>query len=177
MASLIGKLRCFDSSTVDHRSLRYARALIEITLVKPLPSKLKVRLAEEHDVEIDVQISWNPEIYSSGQSFGHIAVSCPSGLVTVSQPLQFKIPLLHPVLKWVLMSKALSPSSVPKASILAIADPVVIESDVTDSTVCDVPPPVVNEPDVVHPPLVIDSIAALVVADVAAGLVTYVIVE
>lgn len=54
LASLIGDLKCFDYNTEARKSLHYARALIEIKPTKPLPSTLSVRLADGHDVIVDV---------------------------------------------------------------------------------------------------------------------------
>lgn len=76
LASLIGELKCFDASAKARKSLRYARALIEIISTKPLPSKMKVGLAEGLDMEVDVQYSWKSDICSTCQSFGHTSDTC-----------------------------------------------------------------------------------------------------
>lgn len=57
LASLIGKVICYDANTVAWKRLVYAKALIGITPTKPLPSTLRVCLFDGHDAEIRVRYS------------------------------------------------------------------------------------------------------------------------
>jgi hypothetical protein len=106
LACNIGKLKCFDSNTVARDKLVFAKALIEITPDKPLPSSIPVQLAVGHVVDVRVRYGWVPDICTSCQSFGHIDADCVRSVVPDAAP---KIPLPRPPLrKWV-----------PKASLVA----------------------------------------------------------
>lgn len=71
LASLIGKLKCFDANTVARKSLVYTKAMIKITSDRLLPSQLKLHLANGHDAVIEVNYSWKPDICTAYHSFGH----------------------------------------------------------------------------------------------------------
>lgn len=71
LAGLVGNVFYCDSNTVATKWFVYAKALIEISLKRPLRSTLKVRIAEGHDVDVVVRYSWKPDICSSCQSLGH----------------------------------------------------------------------------------------------------------
>lgn len=57
LASLVGKLISFDANTVDWKRLVYAKVLIEVTLNKLLPSKLRVCSAKSLVAVVDVSYS------------------------------------------------------------------------------------------------------------------------
>ena len=57
IASLVGTLKCFDANTVARSRIVYAKALIEITPDKPLPSKLRVCPSDGIVADIDVHYS------------------------------------------------------------------------------------------------------------------------
>lgn len=57
IASLLGKLKCFDANTVARCRIVYAKVLTEIFSDKPLPSKLTVCPADGHATVIDVLYS------------------------------------------------------------------------------------------------------------------------
>jgi hypothetical protein len=99
LACNIGKLICFDSNTVARDKLVYAKALIEISPHRPLPSSIPVQLAVGHVVEVRVRYGWVPDICTTCHSFGHIASACKHSAVSAAVP---KIPLPRPPLrKWV----------------------------------------------------------------------------
>lgn len=81
LASLVGKVKCFDNNTVARKRSVYAKALIVITADKLLPLKLKVRIEEGHEVEAEVQYSWKSDICTSCRSFGHAVTVCRCGAV------------------------------------------------------------------------------------------------
>lgn len=96
LVCLIGKLRCFDANTVARRNLVFARALIEVTPDKPLPTQLKVCI-EEHFYYVDVSYKWNPEICSLCKSFGHVKEKCTASsdnIQTVKVPLPRPPPMI-----------------------------------------------------------------------------------
>lgn len=98
LASLIGEFKCFDANTIAHKNLFYARALIEISPLKLLPSVLKVRIIEGHEMEISVNYSWKLGMCSNCQSFGYIAVKC---LRNSPLSLVDRTPLSRMETKWV----------------------------------------------------------------------------
>lgn len=52
----------FNTNTVARGRIMYYKALIEITLNKPVLSKLKVYPAEGHVAIADVHYGWKPDI-------------------------------------------------------------------------------------------------------------------
>jgi hypothetical protein len=99
IACNVGKLKCFDSNTVARDKLVYAKALIEISPFKPLPSSIPVQLAVGHVVDVRVRYGWVPDICTICHSFGHLDTSCLHSAVSPAPP---KIPLPRPPLRiWV----------------------------------------------------------------------------
>jgi len=52
----------FDSSTIGRKRLVYAKALVDISLLKSLPSSITVRIADGVDAEVIVRYNWK-QIY------------------------------------------------------------------------------------------------------------------
>jgi hypothetical protein len=99
LACNVGKLICFDSNTVARDKLVYAKALIEISPHRPLPSSIPVQLAIGHVVEVRVRYGWVPDICTSCHSFGHVVSACKHSSVAAAAP---KIPLPKPPLRqWI----------------------------------------------------------------------------
>jgi hypothetical protein len=125
LACNVGKLKCFDSSTVARDKLVYAKALIEISPLKPLPTSIPVQLAVGHVADVRVRYGWVPDICSSCHSFGHIASACSRSVISASAP---KIPLPRPPLrKWVpkvTQDASLSTDPNPPISLARPASPV-----------------------------------------------------
>ena len=93
LACNVGKLKCFDSNTVDRDKLMYAKALIEISPSKPLPTSIHVQLAVGHIVEVRVRYGWVPDICTYCHSFGHLARDCLHSETSAAAP---KLPLPRP---------------------------------------------------------------------------------
>lgn len=74
----------------------YAKVLIEITLEKPLPSKLSVRIAKGHVAVVDVHYIWKPEICMACHFFGHIKESRKVMIYGTPLPFSDRVPLPRP---------------------------------------------------------------------------------
>jgi hypothetical protein len=121
LACNIGKLKCFDSNTVARDRLVYAKALIEISPDKPLPTSIPVQLAVGHVVDVRVRYGWVPDICSTCHSFGHIASACVRSVDPYAAP---KIPLPRPPLrKWVPKASSVATASGPSLSLVSPASP------------------------------------------------------
>jgi hypothetical protein len=93
LACNVGKLKCFDSNTVARDKLMFAKALIEISPSKPLPTSIPVQLAVGHVVEVRVRYGWVPDICIFCHSFGHLTLDCHHSVASVAAP---KFPLPRP---------------------------------------------------------------------------------
>lgn len=83
LASLVGKAKCLDTNIMATKRLVYAKSLIEITLDKPMPLKLREGITDGHEVEVVFRHSWKPNICTSCRSFGHTVDSCKFGAIEV----------------------------------------------------------------------------------------------
>lgn len=77
------------------KRLVYAKALIEITPTKPLPSVFKVRLVEDVFAKVRVRYNWKSDICTSCQSFGHLLDVYSSLATVVTVLLDSRVPLLR----------------------------------------------------------------------------------
>jgi hypothetical protein len=108
LACNVGKLKCFDSNTVARDKLMFAKALIEISPTKPLPSSISVQIAVGHVVEVRVRYGWVPDICTACLSFGHSTIDCHHSVASAAAP---KSPLPRPQRRiWV--PKASAPSTI-----------------------------------------------------------------
>lgn len=88
----------------------YAKALIEVTLDKPL--LLHVQKAPGHVAEVCVRYGWTPDICTTCRSFGHLAPICSAPVLFCKDPPLVKIPLPRPPLhNWVPITSKIAQSN------------------------------------------------------------------
>jgi hypothetical protein len=121
LACNVGKLKCFDSNTVERDKLMYAKALIEISPSKPLPTSIPVQLAVGHIVEVRVRYGWVPDICTYCHSFGHLTSDCHHTVASAAAP---KLPLPRPRRRiWVPKVPPPHPYPAPVAAMPVLSDP------------------------------------------------------
>lgn len=95
VSELIGKPKCFGSSTVAHEKLFCAKALIEVSSDKPLPSSIRVKVLLVRLLRCELGMA-GPDICISCHSFRHVLEHCR--LFSSSDMLPPpKVPLLRPL--------------------------------------------------------------------------------
>lgn len=139
---------CFDFDSMARKKLVYAKALVEISPSKPLPSSIRFKISEGVEAEIIVRYGWKPDIRTSCQSFGHLMKSCARSASTPI-PLENGVPFPYPTLKWVLKPPRASKPPTPVTDIVdlvatLVEEPPIIIVDPVPAVIVEFPLTIVD---------------------------------
>ncbi|XP_026459012.1 uncharacterized protein LOC113359628 [Papaver somniferum] len=77
IASLIGKPIMMDKFTLSRSRMSFARVLVEIDFDYKYPLVVPVYYKGKHVVDVYVEYSWKPPVFSECSTFGHSLAKCP----------------------------------------------------------------------------------------------------
>ncbi|XP_074316942.1 uncharacterized protein LOC141653160 [Silene latifolia] len=85
IAGLVGKFHKADQATIDKTRLGFARVMVELTVGKKFPNKVRILDEEGKVITLNVEYEWKPYLCGKCNGIGHESTSCRKEITPIGK--------------------------------------------------------------------------------------------